>query len=102
MAANELVLRIPHALGATEAQRRIAGVIASANARYGQYLHVDATEWSANRLNFRVSALGQAVRGSIDVQEEFVELKTELPLVIRLLAGRFLPVIENTGQKLLK
>jgi hypothetical protein len=99
---NDLVLRIPHTLGAREAQKRIAGGIEAAKAQYGQLLHAAETEWSANRMDFRVSALAQTVRGVVDVQEEFVELRAQLPLVIRMLAKRFMPVVQNTGQKLLK
>lgn len=102
MIDNELVLRIPHSLGAAEAQRRIAGGIETAKAQYGQFLRTAETDWTESRMNFRISALAQTVRGSIDVEENFVELRAQLPLVIRLLAKRFMPAVENTGQKLLK
>ena len=102
MANNDLILRIPHSLGASEAQRRIAGGIDAAKSQYGQFLRTAETEWQANRMKFRLSALSQTVRGSIEVGDDFVELRAELPLVIRLLAKRFVPVVENSGQKLLK
>ena len=102
MIDNELVFRIPHTLGAAEARRRIAGGIETAKAQYGQLLRAAETDWTANRMNFQISALAQSVRGSIDVEENFVELRAKLPLVIRLLAKRFMPAVENIGQKLLK
>ena len=102
MADNDLILRIPHALGATEARRRIAGGIDAAKTQYGRFLSAAETEWQANRMSFRISALAQTIRGSIEVQDNFVELTAQLPLAIRLLAKRFVPVVQNSGQKLLK
>jgi hypothetical protein len=99
---NEIVVRIPHNLSAAEAQRRVAEGVSAAQARYGQMLHVSKLEWQANRLSFSLSALAQTVQGSVDVEDNFVELRAQLPLLIRLLAKRFLPVVETTGQKLLK
>ncbi|HXT06274.1 MAG TPA: polyhydroxyalkanoic acid system family protein [Roseiarcus sp.] len=102
MANDDLVLLIPHTLGAIEAKRRVAAGIATAESRYGRYLHATDLNWDANRLQFRVHALAQTVQGSVDVQDEFVELRAQLPLVIRMLAKKFLPVVKDTGQKLLK
>ena len=102
MIDKELVLRIPHELGAAEAQRRIAGGIDAAKAQYGHLLGAAETTWAANRMTFRLATLGQSVNGSVAVEEEFVELKAQLPLLIRMLAKRFLPAVQDTGQKLLK
>jgi hypothetical protein len=101
MPDNDLVVRFPHSLGAAEAKRRIGGGIATAQAQYGQFLKLAAADWEANRLDFIVSALAQTVRGSIDVAEDYVELRAELPLVLRALAKRFLPTLRDTGAKLL-
>jgi hypothetical protein len=102
MANDDLVLRIPHALGAIEAKRRVAEGVATAETKYGRYLHATDLIWDANRLQFRLQALAQTVQGSIDVQDEYVELRAQLPLVIRMLAKRFLPTVKDTGQTLLK
>jgi hypothetical protein len=102
MSNSDLVLRIPHSLGADEAKRRIASGVVAAKAQYPKFLSASEIEWEANRLNFRLAALAQTVRGSVDVENDYVELRAQLPLVIRLPAKRFIPAIENTGQKLLK
>jgi hypothetical protein len=49
-----------------------------------------------------VTALAQTVEGTIDVEEKFVELRAQLPFVIRALVKRFVPILRDTGQKLLK
>jgi hypothetical protein len=102
MMENDLVLRIPHALGAAEAKRRIAGGVDTARAQYASMLKGSEADWSGNRMTFRITALAQTVRGSVDVEDNFVELRAQLPLIIRLLAKRFAPVVETTGRKLLR
>jgi hypothetical protein len=102
MPANELALRIPHTLGSAEAKRRIAGAAAEVKAGYWQYLAVSDFEWDGNLLNFRVIVLAQTIQGTIDVEEKFVELRSRLPFVIRALVKRFVPIVRDTGQRLLK
>jgi hypothetical protein len=99
---NDLVLRIPHTLGGGEAKRRIAGAAAEVKARYWQYLDASDFEWDANRLSFRVKALAQTIQGTVDVEEGLVELRAQLPFVIRALVERFMPIVRDTGQRLLK
>jgi hypothetical protein len=101
MSNNELVLRIPHTLGAAEAKTRIARGVASAKEDYGNYLKTSELAWEGNRLTFCLTALAQTVRGTVDVESDYVELKAQLPAVIRFLAKRFLPIVQDTGQKLL-
>ena len=101
MSENDLVLRIPHALGAAEAQRRLAGGVASAKTQYPAILGAAETEWKENRLTFALSALAQTVRGTVDVESDYVELRAQLPTVIRLLAKRFVPLVQDAGAKLL-
>jgi hypothetical protein len=102
MPDNDLVLRIPHSLGSAEAKRRIAGAAAEVKAGYWQYLATSDFEWDGNRLSFRVIVLAQTMQGTIDVEEGYVELRAQLPFVIRALVKRFMPVVQDTGQKLLK
>lgn len=101
MSDNDLVLRLPHSLGATEAKRRIVSGVASAKAQYGALLNAAEIAWDANRMAFRVAALAQSVEGTVEVGDDYVELRAKLPLVLRLLAKRFVPVVQGTGQKLL-
>ena len=101
MSDKELVLRLPHSLGAVEAKKRIANGVAAAKARYGNYFGASEIEWDENRLRFRLTALGQTIQGSVDVGNDYVELRAQLPLVIRLLAKQFVPIVQGTSRKLL-
>jgi hypothetical protein len=102
MPDNDLVLRIPHSLGSAEAKRRIAGAAPEVKARHWQYLAASDFEWDGNRLSFRVIVLAQTIQGTIDVEEKFAELRSQLPFVIRALVKRFMPIVRDTGQRLLK
>src|SRR5580704_4426328 len=101
MSNKELVLRFPHSLGVVEAKKRIANGVAAAKARYENYFGASEIEWDENRLRFRLTALGQTIQGSVDVGNDYVELRAKLPSVIRLLAKQFVPIVRDTGRKLL-
>jgi hypothetical protein len=101
MTDNDLVLRIPHSLGAAEAKKRIAVGVASAKSKYAEYFKTSETEWDGNRMTFSLTALGQTVRGSVDVENDHVELRAQLPTLIRFLAKRFIPVVKDSAQRLL-
>jgi Putative polyhydroxyalkanoic acid system protein (PHA_gran_rgn) len=62
---------------------------------------VSEIEWDENHLRFRLTALGQTIQGSVDVENDYVELRAQLPFVIRLLAKQFVPIVQGTSRKLL-
>jgi hypothetical protein len=101
MSDNELVLGIPHTLGAAEARRRIETGVANAKSQFASIFKITELTWIENRLVFDLSALAQRISGAVEVENDYVELRAQLPTLIRLLAKRFVPVVETTGQKLL-
>jgi putative polyhydroxyalkanoic acid system protein len=78
-----LTVSIPHTLGRAEAVRRLkAGLEGLPQAGL---LSVEQQAWDDNRMTFVVRALGQAVPGSLDVEDNAVRLEVELPgLLLRL------------------
>jgi hypothetical protein len=101
MSDNDLVLRIPHSLGVAEAKRRLADGVVGAKTQFGNYLKASDVEWEGDRMTFRLAAMAQTVRGTVDVASDHVELRAQLPLVIRMLAKRFVPIVQESGKKLL-
>ena len=73
--SKPLVVSIPHHLGKEEAVRRLKTGLGSVRTRYGHLFNVQEETWSGDRLQFRVSALGQAVSGTIDVADDRVNLE---------------------------
>ena len=75
--------------------------MAAVKTQYGSYFRTSEAEWDGNRLTFCLTALAQTVHGTVDVEDDHVELRAQLPAVIRLLAKRFVPAVRGAGQKLL-
>ena len=101
MSDNDLVLRFPHALGAAEAKRRIAAGVASAKAQYAALFGASEVAWDGNTMSFHAAVMAQSIEGTVEVGDDYVELRAKLPLVLRLLTKRFVPVVQDAGQKLL-
>ncbi len=97
-----LVVSIPHQLGRTEAKRRLVTGIVQLKETYGNRIAVLDDKWTGDRLDFRVSALGQGVTGMIEVAEDKVTLAVELPWVLAVLADKAKALIEKKGQLLLE
>jgi hypothetical protein len=72
--SKPLVVSIPHRLGKEEALRRLKNGLGEVGASFGHLLSVQEQIWTGNHLQFQISALGQAVSGSIDVAEDYVRL----------------------------
>jgi hypothetical protein len=100
--STPLIVSIPHRLGKTEALRRLKGDLGSAGASFGHLFSINEQTWNGDRLQFRVTALGQAVHGSIDVAEDHIRLEVFLPWLLAMLAETLQPLIRKEGTLLLE
>jgi hypothetical protein len=100
--SKPLVISIPHRLGKAEALRRLRSDLGSAGASFGHLFRIDEQTWTGDRLQFRVTAVGQAVHGSIDVAEDCVRLEVFLPWLLAMLAEKLQPLIRKEGTLLLE
>jgi hypothetical protein len=92
---------IPHKLGRDEAHRRIANNIHKLRDHIpGGASHVDAN-WSGERLDLIVHAMGQAVEAQIDVEESKVHCRIQLPGMLALFAGPIEQILKLKGSDLL-
>lgn len=93
---------IPHQLGRAEARRRIGDGFAKVLQQLpgGGAGHVTES-WEGDRLSFSVSALGQTVRGLIDVLDDTVKMEIELPGVLGVIANGLKGRLRKAGQLLL-
>ena len=80
--SKPLIVSIPHRLGKDEAVRQLKAGLGNARSRYGAVFAVQEEIWTGDSLQFRVSALGQAASGTIDVAEDVVNLKVFLPWLL--------------------
>jgi hypothetical protein len=104
--AKTVKVSIPHELGKTEARRRIeegfgrmrtpmlgglTGAMLSFNER-----------WEQDRLYFEGGALGQKIRGYLDVLDNVVLVEVELPNFLAAIADKVMGRVKHEGQLLLK
>ena len=100
--SGPLVVSIPHRLGKDEALRRLKTGLGSASANFGHVFKVEEQIWAGPHLQYRISALGQAASGSIDVAEDYVRLEVFLPWLLAKLAETLQALIRKEGTLLLE
>ena len=100
--SKPLTVSIPHRLGKEEAVRRLKSGLGSAHANFGQFYSVQEETWTGDHLQFRVSALGQAASGGIDVAEDHVRLEVVLPWLLAKIAEKVQPLIRKEGTLMLE
>lgn len=98
--STPLVVSIPHQLGREEATRRLKDGLSRAAASV-PVLKIDEERWEADRLNFRVRALGQAAVGRLDVAEDHVRLEVTLPWLLQKFAEAAKIAVQKRGHLLL-
>jgi hypothetical protein len=97
---------IPHELGRAEARRRIEHGFEKMRtpmfgAMGGAVLNFDE-RWEQDRLYFQGGALGQKVRGFLDVLDSQVLIEVELPNFLAAIADKVMGKVQQQGQLLLK
>ena len=100
--SKPLVVSIPHRLGKREALRRLKTGLGSVGTDFGHLFIVEETIWTSDRVQFRLSALGQPASGSIAVAEEHVHLEVFLPGLLAMLAESLQPLIHRECALLLE
>jgi hypothetical protein len=100
--SKPLVVSIPHRLGRDEAVHRLKSGLGSVRANFGHLFSVEEEIWSGEHLDFRVSALGQAATGTIDVADDHVVLEVALPWLLAKLAEAAQPLIRKEGTLMLE
>jgi Putative polyhydroxyalkanoic acid system protein (PHA_gran_rgn) len=100
--SKPLVVSIPHRLGRDEAVRRLKAGLGQARSNYGAVFSVQEEIWTGNSLQFRVSALGQAASGTIEVAEDVVNLTVFLPWLLAKVANMIQPLVRNEGTLMLE
>jgi hypothetical protein len=100
--SQPLVVSIPHRLGKEEAVRRLQAGLGNARANFGQLLTLQEEIWTGDHLQFRVSVLGQAASGTIDVADDQVRLEVMLPWLLAKIAEKITPAIRKEGTLMLE
>jgi hypothetical protein len=99
--SKPLVISIPHRLGKDEAIRRLKSGLDGALQNFGNLFRVDEEVWSGNRLTIRITALHQAVSGTVDIEDDHALIEITLPWLLAQLATRIQDTIVKRGTLLL-
>jgi hypothetical protein len=100
--SKPLFVSIPHRLGRDEAKRRLQSGLGNARTHFGHLFTVQEEIWSGENLAFRLTALGQAVSGSIDVLDDRVNMQIVLPWLLAKVAETIQPLIRREGMLMLE
>lgn len=76
-----IVITVPHRLGKAEALRRIKPMFEK-SAELVPALQFDSQTWSEDRMDFRASALGQAITGNVVASDTDVRVEVALPWLL--------------------
>ena len=96
-----LVINLPHKLGKEEAKRRIAGGMH----RLASHIPGGAeirSDWTGDRLDLHIGAMGQQVKSRLDVEEQMVRLEVLLPAMLGMFANQIAGFLTRKGGELLE
>lgn len=99
--SRQLTISIPHNLSEAEVKSRLTSAITDARSKHPTILSGAQETWAGNRMDFRLSALGQSVTGDVIIEPQVVHLHINLPLILAALVDRLKPQMEAEGRKLL-
>jgi hypothetical protein len=100
--SKPFIVSIPHQLGKDEAVRRLKSGFGGVRTNYGHLFSIQEETWTGETLQFRVSAIGQVVSGTIDVADDHVTLQVYLPWLLAKVAEAIQPLIRKEGTLLLE
>jgi hypothetical protein len=100
--SKPLLVSLPHRLGKEEAKRRLKAGFGSAQSNFGGLFTVQDETWTGDQLSFRLSALGQAAAGTVDVAEDHVKIEVTLPWLLAKFAEQAQAMIQKQGQLMLE
>lgn len=100
--SKPITVTIPHELGRAEARRRIEEGFGRFASQMGGAAGALTKSWEGDRLDFSLTAMGQAISGVIDVAESAVRLEVVLPNLLAMVAGKLKGRLQKEGQTLLE
>jgi hypothetical protein len=100
--SKPLTVSIPHNLGKAEATRRLQGGLTSLKSQFGDKVASINETWSADRMDFRVGAMGQTVSGHLVVMDDHVRVEVQLPWILAMVAEKAKTFIQKQGTLMLE
>ena len=95
-------ISIPHRLTQEEARSRLQKGLTDLKAQHAASIAQVSETWNGNQMSFRLTAMGQAITGRVDVLPSTIKLDIDLPWLLAAFAEKFRPRIEQEGRKMLE
>ncbi|MES2668588.1 MAG: polyhydroxyalkanoic acid system family protein [Patescibacteria group bacterium] len=93
---------VPHALSKAEAKKRILRLLTQAKKEHGDLVTDLEESWKGDTGTFSFNARGYAIRGTITVGEDAIELDGEVPLAISFFKGKIEKLVRKEAEELLR
>jgi hypothetical protein len=100
--SKPVVVSIPHRLGRAEALSRIRRGLGHVRTHNASLMTVQEETWTNDTLDFRLTALGQAASGRIDVRDSEVIVTVTLPWLLARMAEGAQKLIRREGALMLE
>lgn len=100
--SQPIVIDLPHSLSIEEAKRRMQGGIGKLKDHIPGGVAEVESSWTGDRMHLLVRALGQEVRGHIDVLDRLVRLEVLLPDVLALFGPHIAGMLRQGSADLLE
>jgi len=97
-----LIVSIPHSLGKAEAMRRLQTGVGQMKQQFSGQIASFDEQWQADRMSFKVGAMGQTVSGHLDVGEDAVRVEVQLPWILAMVAEKAKGFIQKQGTLMLE
>jgi len=97
-----ITITIPHRLTQQEAKSRLQKGLTDLKAQHSASIAQVAESWNGDQMSFRLTAMGQAITGRVDVQPSAIKLDIDLPWLLAAFAEKFRPRIEQEGRRMLE
>jgi len=93
---------LPHQLGRAEARRRLREGIGELEGQLPGAIGAISTHWtSEDQLALAIRAMGQDLRGAIDIEDNRLVIALDLPSALALFEPMIAAALRAKGQKLL-
>ena len=98
---SPLVIIVEHGTTKAEAKARLERSLGRIRAEIAPYVGSIEQEWRDDAVLFEVAALGQRIKGTIEVEAQLFRLTVQLPPMLGFLGRVLAPRIRERGLKLL-
>ena len=99
--SRPLVVTVSHQLSRQEVKSRLQGNMERIHAQLAPYTSAVESQWTDNRMGFRIAAVGQTVTGHVEVLDDAVRVEVHLPWMLSWLGNAIGDRVRRQGKLML-